>query len=177
MRASLRNLDFGRPIREGTPEVGDDELLVEEVLVTEEVCVAEAKRRRKSEVSEKELARHEKENLRIDWYISLSAIQAHSRVSDVAAPETLGEPLSLERCQQLGFIFPATHNKNWESIKGNVKCDQFLAEGGQLFLADNGIALYGSIPAKYLTFHTRPPHEKDPAGRQWDRKPEKKRCS
>ena len=28
----------------------------------------------------------------IDWYISLSAVQGHSRVSDVADPSTLGEP-------------------------------------------------------------------------------------
>ena len=40
-----------------------------------------------------------------------------------------------------------------------------------LFLADNGVVLsYKTIPAKYLTFHTRPPHEKDPAGRQWERR-------
>ena len=34
-------------------------------------------------------------------------------------------------------------------------------------MKDNGVVLsYNTIPAKYLTFHTQPPHEKDPAGRQ-----------
>ena len=53
----------------------------------------------------------------IDWCISLSAVQGHSRVSDVADPSTLGEPLTLDRCRALGYIFHATRNKNWESIK------------------------------------------------------------
>ena len=44
----------------------------------------------------------------IDWYISLSAVQGHSRVSDVADPSTLGEPLTLDRCRALGYIFHAT---------------------------------------------------------------------
>ena len=152
----------------------------------------------------------------IDWYISLSAVQGHSRVSDVADPSTLGEPLTLDRCRALGYIFHATHNKNWEGIRDkglalghtreegqssrlaihmvyaggseapkhgthiqygryifyyNVKYEELLHEGGALFLADNGVVLsYNTIPAKYLTFHTRPPHEKDPAGRQWERR-------
>ncbi|CAE7575279.1 SBE2.1, partial [Symbiodinium pilosum] len=43
----------------------------------------------------------------------------------------------------------------------NVKYEELLDEGGALFLADNGVVLsYNTIPAKYLTFHTRPPHEK-----------------
>ena len=50
----------------------------------------------------------------IDWCISLSAVQGHSRVSDVGDPSTLGEPLTLDRCRALGYIFHATHNKNWE---------------------------------------------------------------
>ena len=50
----------------------------------------------------------------IDWYISRSAVQGHSRVSDIADPSTLGEPLTLDRCRALGYIFHATHNKNWE---------------------------------------------------------------
>ena len=53
----------------------------------------------------------------IDWYISLSAVQGHTRVSDAADPSTLGEPLTLDRCRALGYIFQATHNKNWEGIK------------------------------------------------------------
>ena len=53
----------------------------------------------------------------------------------------------------------------------NVKFEELLNEGGALLLADNGVVLsYKTIPAKYLTFHTRPPHEKDPAGRQWERR-------
>ena len=152
----------------------------------------------------------------IDWYISLSAVQGHSRVSDVADPSTLGEPLTLDRCRALGYIFHATHNKNWEGVRDqglalghtreegqssrlaihmvyaggseapkhgthiqygkyifccNVKYEELLNEGGALFLADNGVVLsYNTIPAKYLTFHTRPQHEKDPAGRQWERR-------
>ena len=52
-----------------------------------------------------------------------------------------------------------------------MKFEELLDEGGALFLADNGVVLsYKTIPAKYLTFHTRPPHEKDPAGRQWERR-------
>ena len=152
----------------------------------------------------------------IDWYISLWAIQDPSRVSETAAPSTLGEPLSLDRCRALGYGFHATHNKNWEGIKAqglvlgktrvegqssriaihmayaggteaprygthipygrylfycNVKYEKLLSDGYSLYLADNGVVLcYQTIPASYLTFHTRPPHEKDPAGRQWDRR-------
>ena len=52
-----------------------------------------------------------------------------------------------------------------------MKFEELLNEGGALFLADNGVVLsYKTIPAKYLTFHTRPPREKDPAGRQWERR-------
>ena len=53
----------------------------------------------------------------------------------------------------------------------NVKYEELLDEGGALFLADNGVVLsYNSIHVKYLTFSTRPPHEKDPVGQQWDRR-------
>ena len=134
-------------------------------------------------------------------------------MSPTADPVTLGEPLTKERCRSLGYIFHATHNKNWESIKTeglelgktrdpgqssriaihmvyaggseapragthiaygrylfycNVKYEELLDEGGALFLADNGVVLsYNSIHVKYLTFSTRPPHEKDPVGQQW----------
>ena len=149
-------------------------------------------------------------------YISLSAIQGHSRVSETAAPSTLGEPLTVERCKALGCILHATHIKNWEGIRDqrlvlgkareagqssriaihmayaggtkaprygthipygrylfycNVKCEKLLSDGYSLYLADNGVVLcYQTVPAKYLAFHARPPHEKDPAGRQWDRR-------
>ena len=43
------------------------------------------------------------------------------------------------------------------SCSCNVKFEELLNEGGALFLADNGVVLsYKTIPAKYLTFHTRP---------------------
>ena len=52
-----------------------------------------------------------------------------------------------------------------------MKYEELLDEGGALFLADNGVVLsYNSIHVKYLTFSTRPPHEKDPVGQQWDRR-------
>ena len=61
-----------------------------------------------------------------------------------------------------------THIHYGRCLFYNVKYELFLAAGGQLFLAENGVALcYGSIPAKYFT---RPFYEKDPAGRQWDRR-------
>ena len=42
-----------------------------------------------------------------------------------------------------------------------MKFEELLNEGGALFLADNGVVLsYKTIPAKYLTFHTRPPWER-----------------
>ena len=49
-----------------------------------------------------------------------------------------------------------------------VKYEELLSDGFALFLADNGVVL--TIPAKDLTFHTHPPHEKDPAGRQWEKR-------
>ena len=60
MRSSLRNLDSTREV---VAEADEDVLLVEEVLVSGEVCVAEVKKKRKAEVSEKELEKHEEEHL------------------------------------------------------------------------------------------------------------------
>ena len=122
MRASLRNLDFGRPIREGTPEVGDDELLVEEVLVTEEVCVAEAKRRRKSEVSEQELARHEKENLHVskaaEWNKMLETRSVKVHVGEAA--EQLINEVGKDRLLSSRFVI--TRSDDAEKLKkGLVK--------------------------------------------------------
>ena len=67
----------------------------------------------------------------IDWYISLSAVQGHSRVSDIADPSTLGEPLTLDRCRALGYVFHATHNKNWESIRDKGLALGHTREEGQ----------------------------------------------
>ena len=92
-------------------------------------------------------------------------------MSETAAPSTPGEPLSLERCKAPGFIFHATHNKNWEGIKKQGLVLGKTREEGQSsriaihYLADNGVVLcYQTIPASYLTFHTRSTHEKDPMG-------------
>ncbi len=151
-----------------------------------------------------------------DWYLSLSAVQGHTRVNERANPETLGEPLTLSRCKALGFIFHAAHNRNWESIREgglvlgqtryegqsarvaihftyaggqeppragthiqygrymfycSVDYERFLADGYELYLMENGVVLCRtSVPSKYLSFTLRPPHEKDPGGRRWDRK-------
>ena len=41
----------------------------------------------------------------------------------------------------------------------------YLNHGHELYLTDNGVVLaYQSIAPMYLTFHYRPPHEKDPGG-------------
>ena len=42
----------------------------------------------------------------IDWYISLSAVQGHTRVSPTADPVTLGEPLTKERCRSPRIHLP-----------------------------------------------------------------------
>ena len=41
----------------------------------------------------------------------------------------------------------------------------FLDHGHELYLTDNGVVLsYKDVAPMYLTFHYRPPHEKDPGG-------------
>ena len=44
-------------------------------------------------------------------------LQGHTRVSPTADPSTLGEPLQRSGAGPSDYIFHATHNKNWESIK------------------------------------------------------------
>ena len=52
-----------------------------------------------------------------------------------------------------------------------MKYEELLDAGGVLFLADNGVVLsYNTIPVRFLIFSTRPPHERDPSGQQWDRR-------
>ena len=80
LRRSVRSLDFGRPSRSKESQKEDNEGLVvedggcicdEEVLITEEVCVAELEKKRKAEVSEREVVAVERENLvqskMIEW--------------------------------------------------------------------------------------------------------------
>ena len=124
----------------------------------------------------------------IDWCISLSAVQGHSRVSDVADPSTLGEPLTLDHCRALETgkasetrdspwvtsgrkASPAAWPFIWSMLGARRRRSMGRTSSSALFLADNGVVLsYNTIPARYLSFHTRPPHEKDPAGRRWERR-------
>ena len=145
-----------------------------------------------------------------DFEIGISAIQGHSRLPDQVSETVLGERLTIDRCQQLGMIFHASDNSNYESIKekglmlgysrargrssrvaihfvyaGGVESpglgthikygsyifyakldyDHFLQHGHELYLTDNGVVLsYKDVAPMYLTFHYRPPHEKDPGG-------------
>ena len=47
----------------------------------------------------------------------------------------------------------------------NLDYENYLNHGHELYLTDNGVVLaYQSIAPMYLTFHYRPPHEKDPGG-------------
>eukprot|EP00439_Symbiodinium_sp_Y106_P010123 s10289_g1.t1 len=47
----------------------------------------------------------------------------------------------------------------------NLDYESYLNHGHELYLTDNGVVLsYESIAPMYLTFHYRPPHEKDPGG-------------
>ena len=52
-----------------------------------------------------------------DFKIGLSATQGHSRLPDQVEDASYGEKLTLSRCQQLGYIFHATFNQNFEAIR------------------------------------------------------------
>ena len=52
-----------------------------------------------------------------DFDISVGALQGHTRIPGNVAEEALGERLTAERCRQLGMIFHASHNSNYESIR------------------------------------------------------------
>ncbi|CAE7160923.1 unnamed protein product, partial [Symbiodinium necroappetens] len=49
--------------------------------------------------------------------LGISAIQGHSRSPDEVSKVALGECLTLERCKQLGQIFHASENANYQSIR------------------------------------------------------------
>ena len=52
----------------------------------------------------------------------------------------------------------------------NLDYESYLNHGHELYLTDNGVVLsYESIAPMYLTFHYRPPHEKDPGGLRHER--------
>ena len=52
-----------------------------------------------------------------DFAIGIGAIQGHTRIPEGVSEEALGEKLTIERCEQLGFIFHASHNSNYNSIR------------------------------------------------------------
>jgi RNA:NAD 2'-phosphotransferase (TPT1/KptA family) len=49
--------------------------------------------------------------------IRIAANQGHTRVSSTMVEETLGAPLDVQKCKELGHIFHAAHNRNFEAIK------------------------------------------------------------
>ncbi|CAE7800395.1 unnamed protein product, partial [Symbiodinium microadriaticum] len=55
----------------------------------------------------------------VDWdfSIGISAIQGHSRTPEQVADIAQGERLSQQRAMELGYIFHASENQNYESIK------------------------------------------------------------
>ncbi|OLP93509.1 hypothetical protein AK812_SmicGene24617 [Symbiodinium microadriaticum] len=65
--------------------------------------------------------------LDLDFHISISTIQGHSNVPDQVAEEAKGERLTLERCRRLGFIYHASDNSNYESIRERGLYSQQLA--------------------------------------------------
>ena len=151
-----------------------------------------------------------------DFQIGVGAIQGHSRLPDQVEEVSYGEKLTLERCQQLGYIFHSTYNQNYAYIRqdglslgatkeawqrhrraihfvyaggeiapgmgtvirygSNVFYAQldyttFLEHGNDLYLTANGVVLsYKDIAPMYLSFHYRPPHEKDPGGVRFEKK-------
>ena len=49
--------------------------------------------------------------------------------------------------------------------------ESFLNHGHELYLTSNGVVLsYADVAPMYLTFHYRPPHEKDPGGLKYEKK-------
>ena len=52
-----------------------------------------------------------------DFVIGIGAIQGHTRIPEGVSEEALGEKLTIERCEQLGFIFHDSHNSNYNSIR------------------------------------------------------------
>ena len=54
-----------------------------------------------------------------DFVVGISAIQGHSRVPEQVSEVAQGEKLTLARARELGYIFHAAENVNYESIKSN----------------------------------------------------------
>ena len=66
-----------------------------------------------------------------DFDISVGAIQGLSRMPGEVAEEALAERLTAERCRQLGMIFHASHNSNYESIRERGLILTAVRFGGQ----------------------------------------------
>ena len=54
-----------------------------------------------------------------DFAIGISAIQGHSRMPEQVSTVAQGEKLTLARARELGYIFHAAENSNYESIKSD----------------------------------------------------------
>ena len=54
-----------------------------------------------------------------DFAIGISAIQGHSRMPEQVSTVAQGEKLTLARARELGYIFHAAENANYESIKSD----------------------------------------------------------
>ena len=96
-----------------------------------------------------------------DWnfVIGIGAIQGHTRIPEEVSEEALGERLTIERCQQLGFIFHASHNSNYNSIRetglsldavrfsgqSSRKAIHFVYAGGSVSPGAGTVIKYGSF--------------------------------
>ena len=54
-----------------------------------------------------------------DFVVGISAIQGHSRMPEQVSEVAQGEKLTLARARELGYIFHAAENANYESIKSD----------------------------------------------------------
>ena len=105
-----------------------------------------------------------------DFVIGIGAIQGHTRIPEVVSEEALGERLTIERFQQLGFIFHASHNSNYNSIRetglsldavrysgqSSRKAIHFVYAGGSVSPGAGTVIKYGSFmfyaQLDYVTF-------------------------
>ena len=105
-----------------------------------------------------------------DFSVGISATQGHSRMPEQVADIAQAERLTAQRASELGFIFRASENHNYECIKRDG-LRPIRDHGHELFLTDNGVVLcYNDVAPMYLTFHYRPPHEQDPGGLKHEEK-------
>ena len=82
--------------------------------------------------------------------------------------------------RQFTLCVPAARYLSWGWYSDKVRqlyvlCEldyeSFLNHGHELYLTSNGIVLsYADVAPMYLTFHYRPPHEKDPGGLKYEKK-------